>query len=457
MKKLICSFIFLSCLFFTGCVEVVEHLNSPVSTWGGTEISEARFFSNGKKECEWLFVFYMDGDNNIESNIFSDLNEVEKGLSYVRDADGKPISGYEDVRCVVLWDGITSRLYSFVYDVGPDENDLMLGSSTFDIRGINFLKKKNYEVDMSNGQTLTDFLNWVNSRYKANHIVLQVADHGSGPGNYTRAMCQDVTSGSHWMTSNDFSNALWKAGYGYMKKKFDCILFDICLGASIEDAYQFRYCADYMIASPDVTPVSGFYYVDVMKCFKKGILEKNLALEMTRTFSENYATGFRDVKPTITLFDLAQVEKCADSINDFASAIMDYKGSYCKFLNSKCEDSVFYRGSYVWLFDIGYFANNVRVNSSGEIRDKAESVLHDLSSVIIYSWGCGKYSSENANQKSYGITISTGMLGIVTDNTIYGIPSWYRTDLDFAKKDVYPNGWGTMMETWFGVGMNGLN
>ena len=269
-------FFFIPVLFifflFTGCIQIVEtvvnSLSSEDFTYRCKKVSEKEYFkndANNKKICDWLLVMYMDADNSLEASIRNDFNEVEKGLAAIRNENGSAASGYASVRVVVLWDGALLAQDSKILEVGPDTTDYYAGSETYCITNVDFITASYNEVDMSQGSTLTSFLKFVDGHYSASKgKILHVADHGSGPGKNERAMFEDKTNKGVSMSSSEFSMALENAGYGYDKSKFSALLLDVCLGASVEDSYQFKNYAEYMIASPNTTPGAGFYYVDVI-------------------------------------------------------------------------------------------------------------------------------------------------------------------------------------------------
>lgn len=291
---LISLFLFAS-FVFTSCMQVVEYITKPIVSFedGGIVVNESDYFAGGKKTSDWLFIMYMDADNSLFTDIKKDFNEVEQGLSIIRNS-----SAYASVRVVVLWDGVQYK-DSRIFELGPDSNDNYLpGSLTYNIQNLksfrNFNSKyidmsefNNKEVNMAQGETLTKFLEWVNQHYEVNKgRILHVADHGSGPGLNTRAMCQDSTNKTMSMSSLEFSDALKNAGCG--NNKLDAILFDICLGASFEDAYMYNNYAKYMIASPNSTPGAGFNYISAMQCFKNTSDIEQISIDIGKSFKEEY-------------------------------------------------------------------------------------------------------------------------------------------------------------------------
>lgn len=471
MKKLFLIPVFSVVFFFSSCIQsesIINYIVGGSFEDSGTIVNESQYFAGGKKTSDWLLVMYMDADvEKISSLIRLDFNEVEQGLAAISNS-----SDYDSVRVVVLWDG-TQLNDTRIFELGPDSAaNYLAGSKTYNIQNlgnftdsqgtaVNMSKFNSKEVDMSQGETLTTFLKWVDCHYTSTKgKILHIADHGSGPGKNTRSMCSDLTSKTAPMASSEFSSALYNAGYGHMKNnKYSALLLDVCLGSSFEDAYQFRNSAEYMIASPNLTPGAGFDYVGVLKSFKSGVDLKTLSKNIGKSFAKAYeksAVNSIGTSATVTVIDLAKVYDCAEKIDALASSVKSDKETYRKYLmyDGTTVNNLWYKGTINWLFDIGYFALKIQNDGSSTetIINNAKALKEKLESCIVYSWRYSMYDYET--QPAYsalGITICGGMNDGSTDLT-YGIPSWYTTELDFGRRT---DGWADLLKEWFGTGFRG--
>ena len=90
MKKLYLFTFFVFSLFLSGCVYHDEKVVNVISSFedSGNKVSESSYFKGQKKDCDWLVLMYMDGDNSLEYSLREDFNEVEQGLSLIRNGDG---------------------------------------------------------------------------------------------------------------------------------------------------------------------------------------------------------------------------------------------------------------------------------------------------------------------------------------------------------------------------------
>lgn len=302
-----------------------------------------------QKTSDWLVVMYMDGDNNLNDPIFMDMNEVEHGLWYIRRSNDQPESYSDSVNAVALWDGVVSwtetngageevtktpqigKSGTYIYELGRDSNSstatttsggCVLSENTKNLSytapwlvGTNQTVSTSIptdahgELNMGNKQTLINFLNWVNAHYTATKgVILQFSDHGGGPRSVRyvktadgrtikvgdtsgrRALCWDETSSSNYLKTKDVSDALQAAGYG-PSNKAAMILMDVCLGSSLEDAYQFKDYANYLAASPNNIPGMGLDYYNFIKSFSKNTTIDNVAKQIVADYKTQYGNN----------------------------------------------------------------------------------------------------------------------------------------------------------------------
>ena len=85
---------------FAGC-------SSPASSSGDTAYNKELELPHS--ESEWLFVLYMDADNNLNDTLWVDLYNVQSALSDMMNYDGTPKNGYPSVKIVALWDGVINH------------------------------------------------------------------------------------------------------------------------------------------------------------------------------------------------------------------------------------------------------------------------------------------------------------------------------------------------------------
>ena len=554
-----------------------------------------------KKTSDWLVVMYMDGDNNLNDPIFMDMNEVEYGLWYIRRSNDQPESFYDSVNAVALWDGAVSwtetneegeevtktpqigKSGTYIYELGRDSNSstayttsggCVLSENTKNLSytapwlvGTNQTISTSLptdahgELNMGDKQTLINFLNWVNAHYTATKgVILQFSDHGGGPRSVRyvktadgrtikvgdtsgrRALCWDESSSSNYLKTKDVSDALQAAGYG-PSNKAAMILMDVCLGSSLEDAYQFKDYANYLAASPNNIPGLGLDYYKLMTSFTKDTTIDAVAKQIVTDYKtqygnnttlwDNYAQAIGEnsyssipdgFKPhiewlgdlgftTFTITDLTKIADVKTAIDSLCTVLLsteDNEGinktvyvdngyfsptatsttttqNYVTYLGQHhanivnaltntpsyvITDSLYYQGTYTWLYDIGYIArmmqyfsaptigSSTNENAWPELNAAASNLITKLNLAIKYSWRDSKVSSDkdfysridgSTTQFSHylGLTICGANIATNGGNIAQGTaPSFYKTDLAFGADSE----WGNLLTYWFGTG-----
>lgn len=301
----------------TYSVKVSTLYNSDEST-----IKSESYTVNTKLPIPVLFLMYMDGDNNLNDDIFFDLNEAEYGLA-------KAGTDADKVKIITLFDGGPRQgdgyenAFGFtetkLLELGPQNGEIystqqgqlyitpegqLLSNNTID-RSSEADWLSTGEVDMSDKQTLLNFLTWATERYDADSIILQFSNHGGGPRSYMpkevilpngekiklhdtygrRSMCWDDTTGGseYFLKTSDLSYVFDELGFGTSKSKIKMIIEDVCLGGSIEEAYEIKNYADYLLASPNTIPGFGMDYVNLVntlcaKATTSGLYDTNAEL-----------------------------------------------------------------------------------------------------------------------------------------------------------------------------------
>ena len=339
-----------------------------------------------KQVCDYLFIMFIDGDNDLHDALYVDLNEMEEALyKYSLKEGSKP-----SVKIVALWDGwkLAGTNYggaaTQILEIGADSDSdfTHLCSNTLDLTAtakdwINYDEtKKTGEVNMGDKSTLINFLKWVDKYYQADHKILQFSNHGGGPRSaldisQRRGLCWDFTSDEKnaFLKTKDVSDAFAAAGYGKDKDPFDMLIFDVCLGASIEDSYQFKDCAKYLLGSANTVPGNGLDYRTILDNISTNTTIPAIGKGIIDDFKYFYTVFLPDVDPdgwgkrweneiaywqknyidpyykekgeypdftatdlatfslpdacTFSLIDLSQVQAVADAVDELADFILD--------------------------------------------------------------------------------------------------------------------------------------
>lgn len=223
---------------------------------------------------EWTFMFYLDADNDLEQYIIDDFDDIRKNFSAI------------DINVVVLID--RSSDYStdrIIFGENFSDTRLyrIMNNKLYRIGGgIEFPEittDSSFEANMGHGETLEKFVKSCKSQFPANHYSLCFSNHGDGAvrgqnsSETVKGICSDddigVTSGSDILCLAEVSD------YLSADESVDILIFDACLMAGVEIAYQYRcnsdgsfrsdvFSAKYMCASAPTVYGDGLPYINIL-------------------------------------------------------------------------------------------------------------------------------------------------------------------------------------------------
>jgi hypothetical protein len=191
---------------------------------------------------EWTIIVYSDADDEIlEADLWFDVNEMElvgsnPQVNIVVQMD-RAVGGFSG-------DGDWTDTRRFYI---TQDNDLnAINSPVVEYIG---------EADMGDPQTLVDFATWAIQNYPAKKYMLIMSDHGSG---WAEGF-SDLQSGNR-LSLPEITNAIAQVQRSMGGQKFEIIGFDACLMGMIEVFGSLYPYTNYMIASEEVEPATGWAY-----------------------------------------------------------------------------------------------------------------------------------------------------------------------------------------------------
>ena len=217
-------------------------------------------------------------------------------------------------------------------------------------------------LDMGDVCTLESFLELSLYYAPAEHLMVSVWNHGGGP-----------IDGVEWDENTDnnisvpeyvsFAEALYKA----RGQKTDIFGFDVCLLGNLEVALNLAPYADYMVASAEVEPGSGWLY-EWMSVFSEANKEKRsaepieVAERIIDTFPANEGNNWSDTNGlTLALYDLSKADELRTAFESMASelyAALDNIELFSQISRRAEKVSSMCAGSY-GLLDLYDFANDM--------------------------------------------------------------------------------------------------
>jgi len=288
---------------------------------------------------EWVFVEFLNGDNNLEANAYGDLDEMTRAGS----------SPY--VHVVVLMD-------SDARDAGHARRIYVRQGSAEVVQDMG-------ELDMSDGRVLRDFVVWALQTYPARHRALVLWDHGDGwriqaPGHpVVKGFSTDDHGGSGDISiaSGEFGQAL--AGIvAVLGDKLDLLAFDACLMGMWEVADAAAPYARVFVASEDTVPSTGFPYEALLGPFvaSTGTTAAQLGAAMADTYHDASADNV-----TLSAVDLDAQPALDAAVSAFADALLAHPEVFDKVETARAASLAFDDPESV---DLGDFAHRVAAMTS---------------------------------------------------------------------------------------------
>jgi len=186
--------------------------------------------------------------------------------------------------------------------------------------------------NMSEPQTLSDFVGWATTHFPAQHYALILWNHGGG----TQGFGQDSSSAGQKMMSFTELHHSYQTIRSGMDKPLDIVVYDACLMATIEVAEITATVANTMAGSAELEPGHGIDYAHLLSHVSEsppangidfGNVVKTGYIQHTKDKG-----SFASSQITYSVFDLTQLPLFAETFKAFSdefSALLKQE----KFLN----------------------------------------------------------------------------------------------------------------------------
>ena len=228
------------------------------------------------------------------------------------------------------------------------------------------------QSNMGDDETLLSFLTFAKENYPAENTSLILWDHGSGS---VGGVCFDENYGLDALTLNELDSALSMSDI-----EFEFVGFDACLMATYDMACVLEPYANYMIASEELEPSSGWDYKTLIS---------RLGADSFYTDVLNAYAEKQSAKATYTLsaIDLSKMVKADDVVAVITQQIHYNVGCVGKALSEGKEfGSKGTGGSGSNLFDLGLMAEafEIEYNFDGFITTVNGTAHEDATGMSLY-------------------------------------------------------------------------
>lgn len=289
--------------------------------------------------ASWRILVYLVGDNDLETYVTHDLNELEAGHPG------------DEVRAIVLAD----RSEDYATNDGDWNNTRLYEIASDDTQRVQSRVLEDWgERDMADPATLAEFLARADEIAPADHTALVLWDHGSGwyanvppPG-----IGWDDTSESDLSIAEGELDAGLRA-YTEAKGPFDIIAFDACNMAFFEVGHALREHGRYLVAAQTTVGSEGLQYTPAMLALGEdpAMEAEDLARRMANDPVEISGEW------TFSSVDLSQMDALAAAIDAVAVLVLDDPGAWAAFEDARAaargsEPGEMWRLGYMDLGDL---------------------------------------------------------------------------------------------------------
>lgn len=334
-------------------------------------------------ESAWLFILYLDGDNDLHSWMRRALRKLEAAAPN------------DDLTVVALLDS-SGGGGTWRYHVQPG-GDYTDGANRWYMG----------ELDMSDPQVLSDFVTWARNNYPARHTYLSVADHGRG----TTGIAWDDTAGQdEFITVAELRTALQDATSGGAAP-LDVVHYDACLMAMIEDAYQIKDFASYLVATQNLG-----WSIFAYDRYAAGVTAGATPAQLATAVTDEYFDVLVEYPRTISAVDLGQAGAVSQTISALATALradLSTNAEYISYTLSAVQrfDSQNYLvldgdDEYIDVYD---FARLIKQHVPGDtVKTAAQGVMDAVTAFVVaehHESGCYRKHSCWDLDGAHGISI----------------------------------------------------
>jgi len=318
------------------------------------------------KVASWTFMVYMAADNNLDAWAYENLELMQT------------VQLTDEVNVIVLWDGYNRPAY--LYKVVYGDRKIVTG---FPLNG--------EEVNMGDSNTLESLVDFATRKFKAQHYLLDLWDHGS----HFSGSCYDEHPVDH-LTHDEVVAGL--DGHN-----IDILAYDACLEAMIEVAYEYNALGmetDYLVACENYVPLYGYPYDVILDSMTMN--PDILALELAILIADEYVRYYEPrahfnggVMATLSVIDLSTVDEAVAKLSTLTEALeaklKDGEESYNRYheiiSEARGEGNLpWAEAGWEYYIDLPTFIKELEANPEvdAEIQVLARAVEETLDEVVVH-------------------------------------------------------------------------
>ncbi len=326
-----------------------------------------KYQSDPKKYTRnWLFIFYVDGDNDLASDLYDSLVTIPFPLTNVEPP--------KLLHTIILYDSLNngdSKIYNL---------------TTYYSMGMLFWKldvvRELGEVNMADPYTLSSFVNWavdwyiIAHREYINRYMLMISDHGGG---WAGGICVDDTD-NDVMSIGELYNAILQ-----IEVHINVLVFDACLMQMLEVAFELFSLTDIIVGSEDISLTwdYGRLYNKLLKTdMSEYVIKGELTKEMLGKVLVDVMAG-----KTHSALECHKIVNIVCHTNLLAQSLIvniaNNENARTKLIDI-IETTQSVHGSYKHMYrDLYDFSKRVYENFTGEVKIEAWELMQAVSEAVI--------------------------------------------------------------------------
>lgn len=302
----------------------------------------ARTSGNDSGKKAWTIMVYMSGDNNLEGQSFQEILEMEKALPddaeiiLLHDRSPEFSTDFDDLRGARIY---RIRKTAASYDM--EQYYQTMNRALLPPQLSSEVIRELGDINMSDPRNLEDFVRFVAENYPAERYALVGWDHGNG----WYGLMGDETSGDY-MTIREYTDAVARAAKLLPRKKFDLVMFEMCLMGQLDVLYETRKITDFAVASAPSIPAFGSDYIAILPLFTGDISVEELGREIVKRnmafFNRHNAVG--DLA-SYSFYDLRHLDEVTAKMNALAGGLRKHVTGDALKLTRSTIDALHYESS----------------------------------------------------------------------------------------------------------------
>ncbi|MBI5835506.1 MAG: hypothetical protein HZB16_24650 [Armatimonadetes bacterium] len=403
----------------------------------------------GGSRASWTLMFYFDGDNDLEPNAFLNLDQLEQLpdnaevnlVCQMKALRGFPQGARQPSarRFVIHHSGLRNQYVSAnLATESPAGSATNLGN-----------------LDMGQVASVRNFVTWAQTNYPADNYAIDLWNHGSGwqnigrgPSRAARGILYSDTFPAY-LHNEDMATALTAT------ERIDLLMMDACNMQMAEVAYQVRGVCDYVVASQDVMPSTGYPYQQILAPLLANpsrtpsqVASDIVAAYTTAAYANSSQWGL-----THSVVRCDKMAPLATALASYCAALRAKDGTYHTAIANAREATQTFDGGepadYGSVRDLVDFVQRVSTGTGdSQLTTTGNAVIAAVSQAVV--------AEAHVNSNASGAPSESGAhgLSIYLPNNAAGssYDAWSLLRTDYLKQAfASPSGWAAWLDAFYGT------